>query len=502
MSRGNTKNYIGVVDMLCEGPIHGLVDGKASVYVNDIPFEDSSVVGTFNETVKGTFASPKIYYAANTTTGNVLDVTLTENDVGKYVAIEGKRVAGVTLTVASVGWPANIQWASISGNGLNSDFTTTDTGTNFKYLMLENANGVKYFMEGTHTAGTQVSLAIDVARVNTQLLSGTTWDVTIINAVKIASVATDGASFTAESNISNTAVLQANAVKFHIKDQRTVDTEVTNINSQVSKVDASTVQFRRGTLDQAPIQAVNSLSGGITITGTGGGEPLLQPSADTNPLSQSALFDINGYPEGQSYAENSGAPLVISSSGGTGPTFGLSAAQRAQIDEVGIRIQYQSLVTYNNEGGDKENASAIYVFQIAIKATSTSNFSDFKTLFSQTGGRVTHTANTTAPVSFDHTIGLSRFKPFSDFKIRIIRLTRPLGLPVQTNGQNGGKTDKDKYTLQAASSIAGSNLSSTIKDRLTYPFTAHAAVSFSSKQYNSLPTRSYLLQGLKVRIPS
>ena len=39
MSRGNTKNYIGVIDMLCEGPIHGLVDGKASVYVNDIPLK-------------------------------------------------------------------------------------------------------------------------------------------------------------------------------------------------------------------------------------------------------------------------------------------------------------------------------------------------------------------------------------------------------------------------------------------------------------------------------
>ena len=502
MSRGNTKNYIGVIDMLCEGPIHGLVDGKASVYVNDIPFEDSRVVGTFNETVNGTFGSPKIYYAANSTTGNVLNTTLTEKDVGKYVAIEGTKVAGVTLSINSIGWPANIQYASISGAGLNSDFTTTDTGTNLKYLMLENANGVRYYMEGTHTSGTQVSLAIDVARVNTQLLNGSTWDVSIINAVKIASVAAGGASFTAETNISTTAVLEANAVKFHIKDQRTVDTEVTSINNQVSKVDASTVQFRRGTLDQAPIQPVNSLSGGITITGTGAAEPLLQPSEDTNPFSQSTLFDLNGYPEGQSYAANSGAPLVIASSGGTGPNFGLSAAQRAQIDEVGIRIQYQSLVTYNNEGGDKESASAIYVFQIAIKATSTSSFSDYKTLFSQTGGRVTHTANTTAPVSFDHTIGLSRFKPFSDFKIRIVRLTRPLGLPVLTNGQNGGKTDKDKYTLQAASSIAGSNLSSTIKDRLTYPFTAHAAVSFSSKQYNSLPTRSYLLQGLKVRIPS
>ena len=498
---GSTKNYIGVIDMICEGPIHGLVEGKASVYVNDIPFEDARVVGTFNETVNGTFGAPKIYYAANSTTGNVLNTTLTDNDVGKFIAIEGKRVNGATLTITSVGWPANFTWIGMTGTGLDSSFTTTDTGSNLKYLMLENASGVKYYCEGSHLSGNQISLAIDVPRVSSPLKNGSTWSVTIISAVKIATVAEDGASFTAESNISTTEVTQANAVPFHIKDQRTIDADVAILNDPVAKVDAATVQFRRGTLDQAPIQPVNSLSGGISITGQGNPVALVQPSAQNLPAGIT-LFDINGYPDGQSYDKNSGDVLVIPSSGGTGPNFALTAAQRQQIDEIGIRINYNSLVTYNNEGGDKESASAHYVFQIAIKSGVSSNFSDYKTLFSQTGGKVVHTARTTAPISFDHTIGLSRFKPFTDFKIRIIRLTRPEGLPVWVNGTNGGKTEKDKYSLQANSAISGANLSSLIKDRLTYPFTAHAAVSFSSKTYSSLPSRSYLLQGLKVRIPS
>ena len=140
---GSTKNYIGVIDMICEGPIHGLVEGKASVYVNDIPFEDARVVGTFNETVNGTFGAPKIYYAANSSTGNILNTTLTDNDVGKFIAIEGKRVNGATLTITAVGWPANFTWIGMTGTGLDSSFTTTDTGSNLKYLMLENASGVK-----------------------------------------------------------------------------------------------------------------------------------------------------------------------------------------------------------------------------------------------------------------------------------------------------------------------------------------------------------------------
>ena len=515
MSRGSTKQYIGIVDMLCEGPIHGLTDGKASVYINDIPFEDSDVVGTFNETLAQTFGSPKIFYDANSTTGNVKGITLTDNDIGKFVAIEVKSVANCTLSFNAWSWPASINFVSISGAGLDASFSTLDgAGSNLQYLMLESSEGVVHYCDGNFLSESDgvgtLTLTLDMPRVANQWTTTTNyWKVTLIKAVKIASI-TDSDTFVAEENISTTAVTEANAVDCHITDSRTIDSTVPDLTGTVSKVDASTVQFRRGTMDQAPLQAIHSLSGGVTVTGSGTGVALVQPDTTISTIAAKmpsgvSLFDTGGYPEGQTLGGVNGVGgdvLDISSSGGGGPNFGLSAAQRKQIDEVSIRINYPALITYNNEGGSTESANAIYVFQISLKGQGNSAFGEFKTLFSQTGGKVTHTAKIAAPISFDHTIGLSRFKPFDDFKIRIIRLTRHSGLPVWSNGTNGGRSDKKKWNLQANATIAGSDLSATIKDRFTYPFTAHAGVSFSSKTYSALPSRSYLLQGLKVRIPT
>ena len=515
MSRGSTKQYIGIVDMLCEGPIHGLTDGKASVYINDIPFEDSDVVGTFNETLAQTFGSPKIFYSANSTTGNVKGITLTDNDIGKFVAIEVKSVANCTLSFNAWSWPASFNFVTISGAGLDASFSTLDgAGSNLQYLMLESSEGVVAYCDGNFLAesggvGT-LTLTLDMPRVANQwTTTNNYWKVTLIKAVKIASI-TDSDTFVAEENISTTAVTEANAVDCHITDSRTIDSTVPDLTGTVSKVDASTVQFRRGTMDQAPLQAIHSLSGGVSVTGGGTSTALVQPDITIPSIAAKipsgvSLFDTGGYPEGQTLGGVNGVGgdvLDISSSAGGGPNFGLSAAQRRQIDEVSIRINYPALITYNNEGGDTESANAIYVFQIALKGQGNSAFGEFKTLFSQTGGRVTHTAKIAAPISFDHTIGLSRFKPFDDFKIRIIRLTRHSGLPVWSNGTNGGRSDRKKWNLQANATIAGSDLSATIKDRFTYPFTAHAGVSFSSKTYSALPSRSYLLQGLKVRIPT
>ena len=375
MSRGSTKQYIGIVDMLCEGPIHGLTEGKASVYINDIPFEDSDVVGTFNETTAETFASLKVFYNANSTTGNIKGGTLTDNDIGKFIAIETQSVANCTLNITLVQFPSYFAYVTVSGVGLDSSFETTDTGSNLLYLKLESPEGVVYqcdarFLNEVNLVGS-LALSLDMSSItNFGSTSNNYWTVTLIKAVKIASI-TDNDTFVAEENISTTAVLEANAVNCHLTDSRTIDSTVNVSGGVVAKVDGSTVQFRRGTLDQAPMQAVHSLSGGISVTGTGSSTALVQPDTTQSTIAAKipagvSLFDTEGYPEGQSLATSGGDVLDISSSGGGSPNFGLSAAQRKQIDEISIRINYPALVTYNQEGGSTESASAIYIFQIAL----------------------------------------------------------------------------------------------------------------------------------------
>ena len=239
------------------------------------------------------------------------------------------------------------------------------------------------------------------------------------------------------------------------------------------------------------------MSAGVSITGSGSAKPIPQ----TRPMPDGfTAYDTAGYPTGQNYTDQGGAAIVIPASGpSSGPNFGLSAARRSQIDEVTIRINYGSLILYNNTNGDKEQGRAIYAFQ--IRTTLDGQQSPYKTLFAnQNNGQVIHAAKTTAPVSFDHTIGLNRFKPFDDFDIRIIRLSRPNGRPVRADGSTEGNADD--WSLQAESSVAGGDLTSTLHDKLYYPYTAHAAITFSSQTYNNVPSRSYHLRGLKVRIPN
>ena len=505
MSFGASKQFIGITDMLCEGPIQGLVDGKASVYINNIPFEKSTVVGTMNETVNGTFGAPTL--SSSGTTVTVSNITITDDDIGKFIHVVVEEVSNITITVQPVGFPVNASFMSATGAGLSTDFNTVATAST--YLRCVRPGGAELVADGSAYDGNTNTLLLhsNVSQLANQYQTMGSWTIQRIKAVKIVSRTNDTTIVVDSSfatNLSN--------APFFIEETRTISSTIDDLNGTVSKFDGSTVQFRRGTLDQAPLEQVNSLSGGVTITGQGGGVALKQSfDSTTDPISDTTafgfpLYTTNGYPEDQTFADNRAAPIVIPSSAATGPHFGLNAAQKKQVDELGIRINYPALITHNNEGGDKEAASAIYVFQIAIKGPGETNFGDYQTLFSQNGGRVVHTDKTTAGVSFDHTIGLNRFKPFDDFRIRIIRLTRDLGLPVWTNGTTGGRPitndEKKKWTLQASSSLSGADLKATIKDKFIYPFTAHAGITFSSRTFGSLPSRSYLLQGLKVRIPT
>ena len=499
MAGGSSKQYIGLVDLLCEGPIHGLVNGKNSVYINDVPFENSSLVGTFNQEQTSAFKQPTLSYTANATSINVSGVTLTDKDIGKFAHIEVESITGCNLTRSPISfYGVNENYLSLSGTGIDSDFNTlTD---NLSYVKVKSSNGVSFYADAKYTSGTTVTLYVSSRNISNQLITSTGWTITLIKAVEVTG-RTDSDTFTIDSAFHTSNLTD---VDFFFSDAPATESTTTGLVNNISKFDGSTLQFRKGTLNQAPIQQVNSLSGGVTITGAGNARSL-QQSTDASSTYGLTLYNTSGYPENQSFPTDVGnAALVIPSgspAGGIG--FGLSSSQAQQVSELNVRINYSALITHNNENGDKSSASAIYVFLLELKKPGESNWNDHITLFSNHGGEVVHTDQTTAPVSFDHIIGLDRFKPFDDFRITIVRLTRDSGgLPVRANGGTGGETDRGKFTVQAQSSIGGANLSATIKDKFSYPYTAHAAVSFSSKTYDSLPSRSYLLQGLKVQIPT
>ena len=491
--KGAAKQNIGFVDMLCEGPIYGLVDGKNSVFVDNISFENSTAVGSFTKPSASAMATLSST-GTTTKTYTVSGLEVRDVDVGKLAVIE---VASQVLI--SLGPPMSVNGGTFSlGTAADGSFnanwrTLTDA---LKFGVLEGSSGSRYEVQINFGDG-QTSIAglyfVQNPR-NLDINISDTFTLHLYQAIEIQNV-TSSTVFTSTSSIVNNVT---NAT-FYIRDKATFDSTVPGSKTDISKHDGSTLQFRRGTGDQAPIQDVSGVSAGVSITGSGAGKAI--PQTDLTTLNAAGLipFDTTGYPTGQSYADQSGAAIVIPASGpSSGPNFGLSAARRTQVDEVTLRINYNSLILYNNTNGDKEQGRGIYVFQIRTRLNGQET--PYKTLFANQGGQIVHFARTTAPVSFDHTIGLNRFKPFDDFDIRIIRLSRPTGRPVRADGTSEGSIDD--WSLQAESSIGGSDLTSTLHDKLYYPYTAHAAITFSSKTYNNVPSRSYHLRGMKVRIPS
>jgi hypothetical protein len=488
---GSSKQYIGVVDMLCEGPIYGLEKGMNDVYINDVPFENATLVGSLTDS--GSALSLTLTPTSSTAM-TVTNGTIQETDVGKIAHIEVE-----TSSVSSITQAASGSYVPVTVTTITPSTTLNSNWQNYEldkyYTIVRNTvtgrkyGGYSYWNSSTNTI-TMYSLPI-----RRGFGSAANWELVLFQAAKIATYVSD-TSFTLVDALHNYSNL-TNA-NFTVSASITTTPDNPDPNASTSKVEGSTLQFRQGLLEQSPISQVHGVSGGVTKTGNTTVVSLKQFSNSTelnNYKSGSPYSGIStfGYPTGQSYVQNSGAQQLFNSS-----AFGASAP--SQVNEINVRINYNSLILYNTENGDKEDAYAIYVFEVRTKINNT--WSPFRKLFSQYGTFIVHRGRTTAPVSFDHTIGLDRFKPFDDFELRLTRLTRDAGLPVRADGSNGGETDVDKWNLQATASTGGANLSSTIQDSFIYPHTAIAAISFSSKTYNQLPSRSYLLKGLMVEIPT
>ena len=142
---GSSKQNIGFVDMLCEGPIYGLVDGKNSVFVDNIPFENSSAVGSFTKS-NATALATLTTTGDTTKTYTVSGIELRDVDVGKLAIIE---VASVTLSTMgqamNVGGGRTISTVTVANNafsGVQQDWTTVNNS--LKFGVLKSSGGSQY----------------------------------------------------------------------------------------------------------------------------------------------------------------------------------------------------------------------------------------------------------------------------------------------------------------------------------------------------------------------
>ena len=188
-----------------------------------------------------------------------------------------------------------------------------------------------------------------------------------------------------------------------------------------------------------------------------------------------------------------------------------SGAQASEVDEIKILVNYPNgLYIVSENSGREYPAGAAYKIELSVDHGSGDAYAIVPGNATFNNESVwAHTGQHKSAVQFEMRFSIQDKQPFNGFKIRVTRVTKhdPEDTSVLTGG--GGDVGATGSNLQSAArrhkGVYQSVISSAIgiiKDKLSFHHTAMANVSFSSNSFTNVPTRSYLCQGLKVKVPS
>jgi len=520
--QSSTEQNILVTDIISEGPIGGLVNGSRSVFLNNDPIDDENDQIYSNSSTKIKLDSNTDVTAQVLTNGEIFKAKVSEGD--KYLLIEKISVIKVIISsyrpympaisadiISLPAMPENIGIGRVGGGNFDPTFNSTINSafvTEGKTLaQLRLASG-KVLEQGTISGITS---------------GGTTatWQTGSINYNTITAADRDGSTeheliisrFFKISAIAGNEITLYNAPGLTGEFDFTITKEVgASVNAlgdipASQKYTNSAVQFSTGTLDQEPSS---------TLEGVG-------TSSVSLNVSNAGLVKFTG----SNYT-------TITSTG----------AQAAQIDEVKILMSYPSgCYLQSASSGSKYPAAVAYHIELAVH---TGGSLVFNTVLPPSGNQapladlnnngVRDTQcwgvvfKKTAKFSTEFRINLEGLQPFTGFTIRISRITKddPDDFTIEhrfggnrtsssTNRAGGIKSSFESAKGNAARAASGgdpdkhysgvypSSVAQAIglvKEKLSFPYTAYANTSFSSKTFQSQPTRGYECYGLKVQVPA
>ena len=511
---GSTEQVISITDIISEGPILGLARGGKSVFLNnDSIFEDTEVgyapVG--GETVSGTSGStsitinewtaPSYYYDPGVvdtqfilihdlySKSSVTHVSTTQTSINTQV---GSLPTGIAILVSYSGSDTIPTGVAATTTDRNQPwFQQVEDGRGWGVITGDGDREISGWVTNVDTANNQVTIYVNRVQALDYLdwLESADLTLNISLAKGISSISGNG-TITLDSSLPTT---------FSNK-EFSISAPISNDNSNNPynrKYDSSGYQFRPGTIDQNPIS---------TLQGVG---------SSTTTLSVANVTTLN-----------------------IGSTASIIEANvnSGEIDLVQLNFKYPGgLYLTNTEKGTKEDAGAGYVIELFIQTDTSGNgyawqsqgflagngtiTSDLISDLSQATsygswsskvaagrGLFKHGGKFTSAVNFTHSIDLEPYQPFSGFKLEITRITESENF---TDTQTGrGHTypnltwrgsDVDKWQAVQAGGIE--TAFGVIKEKLNFPYTAVANVTFNSKQFPSLPSRTYECYGLKVKVP-
>ena len=548
---GSKGSIISATDLLCEGPIYGLVNGAASVYLNNnaaengkiasfSPFKTDTVGGqtagtiTFNNSTTGTIDANTVLPADLVTdTSAPRKIYLDgEGDAKVPVIISNFQDSGETRSLATL--------TATSGGSFSTTVHTTDIGNRNIELEFIYADGTRIRLPGNFSVNSSSSGTFVWSKANGALDEDSLPGEGFLRVVRVADVTAinlNARTITTDSTFNGT-------FGFKLTSQFTFESGATTGGTfvptkPISKISQLHVQENVGTYLQKPLSAVGSVGGQTTTSGSTSSVNLVQlkmmnPSqvglmefdrnytaasqgiVPSNTYSDVKIYDPGGMPNTSSYTGKADAspgdpdytdtnndPTILNAS-----DFGLTSLTKIKsADKVSFNITYPGGLFFQQIGkSKKQECYAFYDMRIEFQESGSSVWQYEQKLFN--GQEVKHKGNTNSATTFQHIIELSPFSDinYTNFRIKIFRTTRHKGgLPIHSTGTSvrvgkSKRCNKNKWTVVAEAQV--DTLQSTVADLLSYPYTAHIQTTFSSRNFASKPTRTFDIRGKLVKIPN
>src|SRR6056300_1658809 len=325
---GDTVQNINIVDVICEGPIKGLVGGTAGVYLDDVSIEDAE----FNEYVPTqTVASGTITFtggATGTTDSNTSIPTNLSNfsTLPRTVVLSNYRETTVNLSNQSTASGTDkFTLTATSGTPFTGDWATK--ATTGRSATLSNGQqsvlGVLFIVNGsTATFTTEAYSGIDTSSTFTLLISESFTLSTINSSTSITLISAPAAG------TYNFSVLGQQT----FNDDGLVPFDWSGYSNKISNI---AVQFRRGSLYQNYLREIGGVGGSVSILGSTSGInlPELKILSSTGETATGlTVIDRAGLPDGST--DTADAPTILDTS-----DFGLdTSAKITEADEVYFSI--------------------------------------------------------------------------------------------------------------------------------------------------------------------
>ena len=263
--------------------------------------------------------------------------------------------------------------------------------------------------------------------------------------------------------------------------------------SNSHKYPGSTVQFRVGSRSQEPFTQI----AGVGVASF----PVTLSQSQNETFDSTAAWPTtipSGYPTVDPLPSGMIQKNIIFSTSFT-------SAQITEIDRIKIQLEFpQGHYHVNDEGNDGSSGAAFHI-ELQGSESGGANPSDWVAI---DGGEFTYYkvfGMKKTAIAYPIEIPVLTNLNVKDMRLQITRLTEDGG----TSGTNIGCKSNGSYLIKGDTDLQAvintckiAQIIVTIDEKLEHPYSAMAAVRFSSKSFPNPPKRSYHVRGLKVKVPS